>query len=242
MNTETNYSKIKVLLVEDDSQISKSLSMSLNYSGYEVTTAESLSDAWLKYSERRYDILLLDVNLPDGTGIEFCEKLRGGGQTVPVLFLSARTDEETVVKSMSIGGDDYIRKPFGTEELKMRMGKIMKRSDHPKNILEAGPLKMDLDKRSVTVKDQVVSLGKREFDILSILIKKSGDIVTRDFILSSLDEKSDLYDRTIDSHMSHLRRKLRESADGSLQIASVLRSWLPSGLEVALRYETRNLS
>jgi DNA-binding response OmpR family regulator len=117
MNTELNRTPIKVLLVEDDTQISKSLSMSLNYSSYEVTTAESLADAWLKFSERRYYILLLDINLPDGTGIEFCEKLRAGGQTVPILFLSARTDEETVVKTMSIGGDDYIRKPFGTEEL-----------------------------------------------------------------------------------------------------------------------------
>ncbi|RYZ67954.1 MAG: response regulator transcription factor, partial [Proteobacteria bacterium] len=211
MTIETQHSKVKVLLVEDDSQISKSLSMSLNYSGFDVTTAESLTDAWIKYAERKYDILLLDVNLPDGTGIEFCEKLRGSGQTVPVLFLSARTDEETVVKSMSIGGDDYIRKPFGTEELKMRMGKIMKRSDHPKNILEAGSLKMDLEKRTVTAENQIISLGKREFDILSILVKKSGDIVTREFILSSLDEKSDLYDRTVDSHMSHLRRKLRET-------------------------------
>jgi DNA-binding response OmpR family regulator len=103
----------------------------------------------------------------------------------------------------------------------MRMTKIMKRSDHPKNILEVGPLKMDVEKRAVTVKNQSISLGKREFDILLILVKKSGDIVTSDFILSSLDEKSDLYDRTIDSHMSHLRRKLREAADGDLQIASV---------------------
>jgi DNA-binding response OmpR family regulator len=221
MNTEVNRTPTKVLLVEDDTQISKSLSMSLSYSGFDVTTAESLAEAWAKFAERRYDILLLDVNLPDGTGIEICQKLRADGETVPILFLSARTDEETVVQSMNIGGDDYIRKPFGTEELKVRMNKIIKRSDHPKNVLEAGPLKMDMEKRSVTVKDQAISLGKREFDILSILVKKSGDIVTRDFILSSLDEKSDLYDRTIDSHMSHLRRKLREAADGNLQIASV---------------------
>ncbi|HWU42537.1 MAG TPA: response regulator transcription factor [Bdellovibrio sp.] len=211
-----------VLLVEDDPQISKSLSMSLRYSDYDVVVAETIHEAWDKMAHMTYDILLLDVNLPDGTGIELCEKVRAAGKETPIIFLSARTDEETVVKGMNIGGDDYLRKPFGTEELKVRMSKIMKRQSPagPKTSLVVGPLSMDFAKRTVFVLGQPVNLGKRQFDILGILAKKAGDVVSRENILLQLDNNVDLFDRTIDSHMSHLRLKLREAGD-AIQIVPV---------------------
>lgn len=210
-----------VLLVEDDPQISKSLSMSLRYSDYEVAVAETIGDAWSKMAAMTYDILLLDVNLPDGTGMELCEKVRAAGKDVPIIFLSARTDEETVVKGMNIGGDDYLRKPFGTEELKVRMTKAMRRQvPIPRNNLTVGPLTMDFGKRTVHLGGSPLNLGKRQFDILSILARKAGDVVTRENILLQLDNNVDLYDRTIDSHMSHLRIKLRDAGD-AIQIVPV---------------------
>lgn len=211
-----------VLLVEDDPQISKSLSMSLKYSDYDVAVAETIGDAWSKMAAMTYDILLLDVNLPDGTGMELCEKIRAAGKEVPIIFLSARTDEETVVKGMNLGGDDYLRKPFGTEELKVRMNKVMKRTtaSTPKNSLTVGPLTMDFGKRTVLLQGSPLNLGKRQFDILAILARKAGDVVTRENILIQLDNNTDLYDRTIDSHMSHLRIKLREAGD-TIQIVPV---------------------
>ncbi|QDK38950.1 response regulator transcription factor [Bdellovibrio sp. NC01] len=213
---------LNVLLVEDDPQISKSLSMSLKYSDYDVAVAETIGDAWTKMASMTYDILLLDVNLPDGTGIELCEKVRAAGKEVPIIFLSARIDEETVVKGMNIGGDDYLRKPFGTEELKVRMNKVMKRQGPAtaKNSLSVGPLTMDFSKRTVLLGGNPLNLGKRQFDILAILAKKAGDVVTRENILLQLDNNVDLFDRTIDSHMSHLRIKLRD-AGNAIQIVPV---------------------
>ena len=211
----------KVLLVEDDPQISKSLSMSLSFSGFEVATADTVELAWSKITSKSYDILLLDVGLPDGTGLDICQRVREAGKTTPILFLSARTDEETVVKGMNFGADDYIRKPFGTEELKVRMNRVLKRVAPAANVLEAGPLCLDLDKRSAIISGKPLNLGKREFEILAYLVKKGGDVVTRDGILEKLDEKPEVYDRTIDSHMSHLRRKLREAAGEAVQIVAV---------------------
>jgi len=213
----------KILLVEDDSQIAKSLSLNLSLSGYEVATADSVSAAQVKVSQNSYDLLLLDVGLPDGSGIDFCRQLRGAGSDVPILFLSARTDEETVVRGISSGGDDYIRKPFGTEELKVRMNKLLQRAAaaEKSNLIHAGPLALNLDHRSAVVDGQPLTLGKREFDILAILARKKGDVVTREMILQGLQENAELYDRTIDSHMSHLRKKIRDAAGITLQIVAV---------------------
>ena len=140
---------------------------------------------------------------------------------MPVLFLSARTDEETVVRGIEQGGDDYIRKPFGISELKARIQKVLRGNAASGNILRAGPLMVDVDKRMVTLQGRTLPLGKREFDILAALAKKAGDVITRDSILAGFEERPDLYDRTIDSHMSHLRRKMREVAGESVQITSV---------------------
>lgn len=211
----------KVLLVEDDPQISKSLKMSLSFSGYEVSVAENIADGWDNVSKHIFDILLLDVNLPDGSGLELCKKIRAMGQNVPILFLSARTDEAIVVEGMNLGAEDYIRKPFGTEELKVRMNKAMKRTDPEKNLVSYGPLKLSLEKRTVSLFEQPISLGKREFDILTILAKKAGEVVSREQILGLLEPNSELYDRTIDSHMSHLRRKMRDAGKDEIQILPV---------------------
>lgn len=215
------YNMTRVLLVEDDPQILKSLSVNLKYGGYEVSTAESVEQAWQRFSGAAFDAILLDVNLPDGTGLDLCRRIRNAGSETPILFLSARTDEETVVEGMNIGGDDYLRKPFGMEELKVRMNKLIKKTAPRKNILIAGTLTMDLNKRLVLIGETALSLGRREFDILSILVRKPGDVITRENILSQLEEKSELYDRTIDSHMSHLRKKIRDVAGNKIRIGSV---------------------
>jgi DNA-binding response OmpR family regulator len=211
----------KILLVEDDSQIIKSLTLNLQLSGFEVQAAETLGLAWQKFSGQALDLILLDVNLPDGTGLDFCKKVRESGSDVPILFLSARTDEETVVEGMNIGADDYIRKPFGTEELKVRMKKSLNRSGVKRNVLKVGPLTLDLNRRHADLNGEPISLGRREFDILTIMAQKPGDIVTRENILQHLGERADIYDRTIDSHVSHLRKKLKEASHDAVRINSV---------------------
>ncbi len=211
----------KILIVEDDFQITKSLMINLKYSGFEAHSASSIAEAWERIKEDHYDLMCLDVGLPDGNGIDFCQKVREEGDEIPIIFLSARTDETTVVKGISCGGDDYIRKPFGVEELKVRINKILKKFSLPTALITFGDLTIDPVKRLVTLKEQVVTLGRKELEILVLLTKKAGEIVTRENILSTLYENADLYDRTVDSHMSHLRRKLKEIAGKDLQINSV---------------------
>ncbi len=211
----------RILIVEDDPQISKSLAMNLKFSGFETQSAHTISDAWDLLKIEHFDLMCLDIGLPDGSGLDLCQKVRDAGNDIPVLFLSARTDEATVVKGINSGADDYLRKPFGVEELKVRMNKILRKFTLPSSVITFGNLTIDPVKRVVTIMDQIVTLGRKELEILILLTKRAGDIVTRENILTALYENADMYDRTVDSHMSHLRKKLREVAGPALQINSV---------------------
>lgn len=210
----------KILLVEDDPQISRTLKINLGLNGFHVTLASSISEALIKFSKDEFHMILMDIGLPDGSGLDLCKTIRETNTEIPILFLSARTDEATVVRGITLGADDYIRKPFGTEELKIRMNKILKRLPSSKSIC-FGDLKIEIDKRLVTIHDKVLSLGKKEMEILIILAKRAGDVVTRETILNMIQETSEIFDRTIDSHMSHLRKKIREHAGDCLQINSI---------------------
>lgn len=211
----------KILVVEDDVQITKILNLNLKLSGFETDSASSIEDAWSKLSQSHFDLILLDIGLPDGSGLDLCQKIRESGNDVPIIFLSARTDEATVVKGIKNGADDYLRKPFGLEELKVRVNKFIKRLAPNLQTIRFGDLTIDPSKRIVTLMGEMISLGRKELDILTLLARRSGDIVTRESILNSLYDNADLYDRTVDSHMSHLRKKIREVAGKSLQITSV---------------------
>lgn len=211
----------KILIIEDDPQITKILKLNLKLSGFDTDNATTFQDAWSKITTDHFDLLLMDIGLPDGSGLDLCQKVRESGNDVPIVFLSALTDEATVVKGIKNGADDYLRKPFGLEELKVRVNKFVRKLMPHMQMIKFGELTIDPTKRVVTLMGEMISLGRKELDILTLLARKAGDIVTRENILSSLYENADLYDRTVDSHMSHLRRKLREVSGQSLQISSV---------------------
>jgi DNA-binding response OmpR family regulator len=211
----------KILIIEDDPQITKILKLNLKLSGFDTDNATTFQDAWTKITTDHFDLLLMDIGLPDGSGLDLCQKVRESGNDVPIVFLSALTDEATVVKGIKNGADDYLRKPFGLEELKARVNKFVRKLMPHMQTIKFGELTIDPTKRVVTLMGEMISLGRKELDILTLLARKAGDIVTRENILSSLYENADLYDRTVDSHMSHLRRKIREVSGQSLQISSV---------------------
>lgn len=211
----------KILIIEDDIQITTILRMNLRLSGFETEIAQTFKDAWNKINRDHFDLLLMDIGLPDGSGLDLCQKIRESGNEVPIVFLSARTDEATVVKGIKNGADDYLRKPFGLEELKVRINKFVKKFNPGNHTINFGELTIDPARRVVTLMGEIISLGRKEMDILILLARKAGEIVTRENILSSIYENAELYDRTVDSHMSHLRKKLREIAGQSLQISSV---------------------
>lgn len=211
----------KILIIEDDPQIAKILSLNLKYAGYATQFAHTFKDGMKDLKEEQFDLVLLDIGLPDGDGLDLCQRLRQSGDDIPILFISAKTDEATVVQAISQGADDYLRKPFGIEELKARMNKILKKFTPPLTPLQFGELTIDPAKRIMKAMDRSVSLGSKELGIMILLAKKAGEIVSRETILEALYLNVDLYDRTVDSHMSHLRKKLKELADNKLQINSV---------------------
>lgn len=205
----------QTLLVEDDKRIAKTLKMSLVYKGFEVTPCETFCQGIETFYSRPFDVVLLEVNLPDRSGLELCKEIRKANETVPVLLLTANitasTHEESAVYGFKCGADDYIRISYGTQELVARMLRLLEKKKGTSTAFCFGCLRVDPQKRIAWAQAVQLSLGKREFEILTLLIKKSGDVVTRNEIIHSLGEDLDIYDRTIDSHLSHLRRKLREA-------------------------------
>jgi DNA-binding response OmpR family regulator len=211
----------QILLVEDDAMIARALQMSLPYKGFEVTICPTYRQGIDTFRAKVFDLILLDVNLPDGNGMDLCREIRKVNDSVPVLMLTAKVDEESAVKGLECGADDYIRKPYGVQELTARMLRLLERKTKQSAPLQFGPLKIDLKKRMAWAGESALTLGKREFEILVLLIKKSGDVVTRNDILDTLGEVAEIYDRTIDSHLSHIRRKLKDSGVQGVQITPV---------------------
>lgn len=211
----------RLLLVEDDGLISKTLALSLSYRGIEVTPSPTAQDGLNKLNEEDFDIVILDVNLPDETGYELCRRMRAAGKTIPILMLTARVDEASAVKGIECGADDYVRKPFGLDELTARLNRLLGKRTVEDDELHFHTLRISLKKRQVWVGDAALSLYKREFDILTLLVRKAGEVVPRDQILDVLDSSHELYDRTIDSHISHLRRKLKDANLEEVRITPV---------------------
>jgi DNA-binding response OmpR family regulator len=210
----------RLLLVEDDQLISKSLRLSLQYRAFEVRVCETVASGIAAFEKETFDIVILDVNLPDDTGYSLCKKIRATNRTIPVLMLTARTDEVSAVKGLESGADDYVRKPFGLEELMARIQRLIEKTAKGE-YLEYQSVKMSQKQRIVWVKETPVALFKREFDILALLVSRAGEVVTRDEILQTLDKESEIYDRTIDSHLSRLRKKLKEANLSDAQIVPV---------------------
>jgi DNA-binding response OmpR family regulator len=210
----------QILIVEDDEQIQSTLQIYLNMNGIDAKATDHIEKARALLAENQFDLILLDIGLPDGSGIDLCSSIRNEKNDIPIIFLSALTDEPTVVKGLNAGGDDYIRKPFGLEELKSRIFRILKKNQVTDIIIEQGPLTIDSEKRIATYNGAPISLTKREFDLLNLFVRRKGNILTRDLILNHFGQE-EVFDRTVDSHISHLRKKLREVAKEHLQVVSV---------------------
>lgn len=210
----------KVLLLEDDPLIAQSLEMSLSYKKVEVVIADTIKKAQQLVKNQKFDVFVLDVNLPDGMSFSLCKELRKNDAKVPIIMLTAQVDEESAVQGMTVGADDYVRKPFGTNELYLRMQKLLTKAGLT-SLLNFGPLKIDLAKHKAWFKDDELNLGKKEFEIFALLVKKQGEVLSRNDILNLFGEDHETYDRTIDSHLSHLRKKLKDVGAKDIQITPV---------------------
>lgn len=196
-----------VLLAEDDPAIAEPLSRALHREGYEVevvTDGPSVLDATQRFP---VNLIVLDLGLPRMDGLEVCRRLRSRGADLPVLMLTARTDEVDFVVGLDAGADDYVAKPFRLAELLARIRALLRRQ--APEVLEAGGVRMDLGARLVTVEGTEMQLANKEFELLRVLMSRAGQVVSREEILAEvwndLDAKTT---KTLDMHMSWLRRKL----------------------------------
>ncbi|MBB3035607.1 MULTISPECIES: response regulator transcription factor [Hoyosella] len=200
-----------VLLAEDDEAIAAPLSRALEREGYEVRIAPNGDDALEQVLTGTWDLLLLDLGLPGMDGLEVCRQIRSNKLDVPVLMLTARTDEVDFVVGLDAGADDYVGKPFRLAELLARVRALLRRhggaSDEAS--IEIGGLLLDKPARRVLLEGKELSLANKEYELLKLLMEHAGEVVSRDQIQREVWGDVDLRgSKTLDMHMSWLRRKI----------------------------------
>lgn len=196
-----------ILIIEDDPYLSQGLTELMDKNGYCPTAADSISSAREALKQQRWDLVILDVTLPDGNGVQFCQSLRQEGCRTPILFLTARDEEFDIVRGLDAGGNDYVTKPFRIQELLSRI-RVLLRKD-PGTPWQVGTLEIDRQKMTVSKGGALLPLTPTEFRLLLSLLEQRG-VVTRDVLLGALWDCGGKYvdDNTLSVHMSRLREKI----------------------------------
>jgi DNA-binding response OmpR family regulator len=203
----------RILLVDDEQSIQTLLSYPLRKDGYHVTSALDGSEALRRFEEGRFDLVILDLMLPQMGGVEVCRQLRSRSQ-VPIIMLTAKGSETDKVAGLEVGADDYITKPFSMREFRSRVKAALRRSrmggeTSGDGAIECGELTIDFDRRLVTLDSEEIRVTYVEFEILGALARSPGRVLTREILLEHVWGDSDYRDpRTVDVHIRHLREKL----------------------------------
>jgi two-component system response regulator RegX3 len=202
-----------VLVVDDEESYRQALASGLSREGFAVELAADGHEALRLFHRIHPDLVLVDVMLPDLSGVELCQQMRALAP-VPIIMVTAKDSEVDVVLGLELGASDYVPKPFRLRELVARMRAVLRRGS-PSNaipteeILHAGPVRLDTGRRLVTVNAATVDLSRKEFDLLALLMSHAGQVVTRERCIDRLWWDQDLADtRTLDTHMKRLRRKI----------------------------------
>lgn len=207
----------KILLLEDDMSLIDGLQYSLKKNGFVVEIVRTVSEAKkLLQNINQYDLLVLDVTLPDGTGFEICESIRKDNEQIPIIFLTASDEEVNIIRGLDCGGDDYITKPFKLGELCSRIRALLRRagisSDKPgkKTVIECGDISIDFLGSRVLLRQRPLDLTNVEYRLLCLLVRNANHIVTREMILNELWDDSGNYvdDNTLSVYIRRLREKV----------------------------------
>ena len=211
-----------VLLAEDDDAISEVLTQVLGRQGYDVEVVETGAAALI--AARGSDLVVLDLDLPDIDGLEVCRTLRAEGSPVPVLMLSARAAEIDVVVGLDAGADDYVAKPFRTAELMARIRALLRRGQAESEVLFGQDLRIEIGSRQVWQGDRLVEPSGRQFDLLVYLVRRQGDVVSRDELMRGVWKTTWIGStKTVDMHVSWLRRALDERGRSSSRYIATVR-------------------
>lgn len=204
----------KILIADDESDILEIIGFNLEKEGFTVYTATDGNDAINKAQKLLPDLLILDVMMPHKTGIEVCTLLRQHPKLneVPIILLTALSDEQTHIKGLESGADDYVTKPISTKVLISRVKSLFRRTNvlSSNSIIEIGSFTIDTDKFTVTYKNENITLAKKEFELLRLLASKPGRVFLRDEILNIVWGSDVIVgDRTIDVHIRKIRQKMK---------------------------------
>jgi two-component system response regulator RegX3 len=210
-----SHTKRTILLVEDEESITTPLAEALERDGFHTEIAHTAAAALEQARKHRPDLVLLDLMLPDGSGLDVCRELRASS-SVPIIIVSARGEEADRVVGLELGADDYVVKPFSAREVIARIRAVLRRSAAPASgadgPIEIGDIRLDPARRSVTLDGEPVGLARKEFDLLALLMREAGTVVQRERLI---DEVWDVNwfgsTKTLDVHVSALRKKLDPS-------------------------------
>jgi two-component system response regulator RegX3 len=216
-----------ILLVEDERSITEPLAAALGREGFDTTVAGTVAEA-LELAERtRPDLVLLDVMLPDGSGLDVCRELRRSSR-VPIIMLTARGEEADRIVGLELGADDYIVKPFSAREVVARIRAVLRRADVPEaepedeGAIEIGGVRLDPARREVTKNGETLELSRKEFDLLHLLMRNAGSVVRRERLIEEVwDTNWFGSTKTLDVHVSGLRRKLGDDPASSRYLHTV---------------------
>lgn len=216
-----------IYILEDDDNIRKLIKYSLTSQGFETQDFALPSEFWNSLQKIKPDLFLLDIMLPEEDGISILKKLRSNREysSIPVIMLTAKDSEYDVVTGLDAGADDYVTKPFGMMALVSRIKAVLRRyekNDSKKEVLEAGGIKLDENQHTVFTDTRQLFLTVKEFDLLFLLMKNRGNVLTREYLLETVwDLSSDIESRTVDVHIRTLRQKLGDAGNSIETIRGV---------------------
>ncbi len=217
-----------LFLLEDDISLIDGLQYSLNKNGFQVDVVRTVKEAKEFLAEiGKYDLLILDVTLPDGTGFDICERVRKRNNMVPIIFLTASDEEVNIIRGLDCGGDDYVTKPFKLGELCSRIRALLRRAGRTNkedgNLLECGDVSIDLLGSRVFLKGTLLDLTNMEYRLLCLLVKSANRVVSRDMILNDLWDGTGNFvdDNTLSVYIRRLREKVEPDASHPQHLITV---------------------
>ena len=205
----------KILIIEDEPDIRKTLEYNISREGYHVVSASSLLEAKSQIELESFSLILLDLMLPDGSGLDLCRDIKSDKEksSIPIIILTAKDDEVDKVVGFELGADDYVTKPFSVRELILRMKAVLKRGEKKSDNVEVqrqfGQLSIDTESHEVFVDNNEITLTALEFKLLCQLVDRRGRVQSRDQLLSDVwGYSAEVTTRTVDTHIKRLREKL----------------------------------
>ena len=214
-----------ILVVDDESQITRVLRTSLSSHGHDIRVASDGETALEIMKDWSPDLVITDLAMPNMDGLELCRRLRTRTQ-IPIIVLSVRGEERTKVNALDAGADDYVTKPFSSRELVARMRAVLRRrgdSEEPStSVLESGPVRMDVERHVVMVRNNAVHLPLKEFELLEVLLRNSGRVLTRMQLIDRVWGADYVGDtKTLDVHIKRLRAKVEDDPARPMHIITV---------------------